>query len=74
MNIFSCITLGIMCLQSMTSTVPGKLDWNLYDQSSNDILLVRWIDASTTLNVEGFADGTTACWLFDGNGMINCPE
>lgn len=69
--LFQCI--AYICLQQMTSTIPDRIDWNMVDQQSGDILLVRWMNADTTLNLE-YKNGETTCWLYDGNGNLNCPD
>ena len=56
----------------MTSTIPGRYDWNMIDPADNIILLVRWIDPDTTLNMQ-YENETTTCWLYDGNATSDCP-
>ena len=69
--IFTCI--AFLCIQQMTSTIPDRYDWNIIDQASSTILLVRWISPTQTLNVEQESNKQIDCWIYDGNGDINCP-
>lgn len=56
----------------MTSTIPGKIDWNIYDASSGDIEYIRWLSPEETHNVIVYSNMSRVCWTFDGTNSLPC--
>lgn len=68
---------GNFCLRSFDSEFTAAGDhqnFDFVDTETGEILLVRWLTANLTVNLNQKPDGEIECWTYNGEEMTDCNE
>jgi len=70
---FTCS--GNLCIRysdSEFSQAGDRQNFDFVDVETGEILLVRWLTAEMTVNLDSKPDGTLECWTYNGEEMVDC--